>query len=101
MQEFKIANPGCGEVQYVVLKCPACGRIQRFMHRQECFGKVPKNAGCKQCQKSFPLVENSLDNDPLPVDPEEKIHALKDGRWVEQPRQKKEMGTDFTTADRL
>ena len=101
MQEFKIANPGCGEVQYVVLKCPACGRIQRFMHRQECFGKVPKNAGCKQCQKSFPIQENSLDNDPLPLEHGEQVLEQKDGRWGPAAKKKNKYGTEFTTADKL
>ena len=101
MQEFRIDREGIGSTDYLVLKCPACGRIQRFMHRQQCFGKVPKNAGCRQCQKSFAIDENSLDHDPLPVEPQEKVYAMNGGRWVEQPAQKKDVKTGFTTADRL
>ncbi|MBN2250799.1 MAG: hypothetical protein JW724_01825 [Candidatus Altiarchaeota archaeon] len=100
MREFKITGEGLGETRYVVLKCPACGRIQRFCHRREFFGKVPKNAGCKQCQKSFSLEENSLEADPLPVAEGGRIYALKEGGWEEQ-KTNKVPDAGFTTADKL
>jgi hypothetical protein len=88
-------------MEYVVLKCPSCGRIQRFMHRQECFGKVPKNAGCKQCQKAIEIEENSLDIDPLPIEKVEKLYFYVKGVWVPAQTGKTEYAADFTTADKI
>jgi len=101
MHEFRISGEGIGSVEYVVLKCPSCGRIQRFMHRQECFGKVPKNAGCKQCQKAIPIDESSLDRDPLPLETGEKLYSLVNGAWVPAQISKTEYQADFTTADKI
>ena len=101
MHEFRITDGGTGSVEYVTLKCPGCGCVQRFMHRQKCFGKVPKNAGCKQCQKAIPIEECSLEDDPLPIGVGEKIFALENGKWVEQAMSKGSYKTDFTTADKL
>ena len=101
MHEFRISGEGIGSVEYIVLKCPSCGRIQRFMHRQECFGRVPKNAGCKQCQKAIHIEENSLDNDPLPLESGEKLYSFVKGVWVPVQILKTEYTTDFTTADKI
>ncbi len=101
MHEFRITTEGAGSTEYVVLKCPDCGRVQRFMHRQECFGKVPKNAGCKQCQKPIPIETCSLDEDPLPVEKGERVSALRNGRWEPYAAQKKSYSADFTTADKI
>jgi phage FluMu protein Com len=101
MHEFRITGDGIGSVEYVVLKCPSCGRIQRFMHRQECFGKVPKNAGCKQCQKAIPIEENCLDNDPLPMETGEKLYSYIKGVWVPAQIRKIEYTADYTTADKI
>lgn len=101
MHEFRIMGEGIGSVEYVVLKCPVCGRIQRFMHRQECFGKVPKNAGCKQCQKAILIEENCLDSDNLPVEAGETLYSLVNGSWVPLAAKKKEYCAEFTTADKI
>jgi hypothetical protein len=101
MHEFRITGEGIGSVEYVVLKCPSCGRIQRFMHRQECFGKVPRNAGCKQCQKAIPIEENCLDSDPLPLTAGEKLSSLVNGAWVPAHVRKTDYNADFTTADKI
>ncbi len=101
MHEFRITGEGIGSVEYVVLKCPACGRIQRFMHKQECFGKIPKNAGCKQCQKAILIEANCLDLDVLPAAPGERIYALKQGKWVPQDASMPSYAADYTTADKL
>jgi phage FluMu protein Com len=101
MHEFRMVSEGAGGVDYVVLKCPACGRVQRFMHRQECFGRVPKNAGCKQCQKPIPIEENCLDADPLPMEPGERLLSLVNGAWVQVQAKKPDYQTGFTTADKV
>ena len=71
------------------------------MHRQECFGKVPKNAGCKQCQKPVAIEENCMDADPLPLAPGEELYSLVNGAWVRVQAKRTLYGADFTTADKV
>jgi len=101
MHEFRIVVEGVRPVEYVVLRCPSCGMVQRFMHKQECFGKVPRTAGCKQCQKPIAIAENNMDYDPLPAGEGENLYSLVDGVWVPIAAKKGGYNAEFTTADKV
>lgn len=63
MKTFKIY----GKVdEYIVLKCPYCGKVFRAKPYEKVFGKERKNAKCQKCEKLFDINENQLEEDPLP-----------------------------------
>lgn len=51
--------------EYVVLKCPYCGREFRANPQERVFGRDRKNAKCQKCEKLFDFNKNQLDEDPL------------------------------------
>lgn len=63
MKKFKVYSI---LTEYIVLKCPHCGREFRSIPQSKVFGKERKNAKCQRCERNFDFVENQLDEDPLP-----------------------------------
>ena len=66
MRTFRINEEGVGQVEYCVLKCPACGSVFRHDLAINTFGKPIKNRACLVCGGKVPVDDfHCLDQDPM------------------------------------
>lgn len=90
--------------EYVVLKCPYCGREFRAHPQDKVFGKERKNAKCQKCEKLFNFQENQLDEDPLPkmwnyIDENKEMIMIKPNKEQVFFKREEFKAPDFTSAD--
>jgi len=67
MKTFKLTEEGVSyQIEYCVLKCPACGSVFRHDISLNSFGKPIRNRDCLVCGGKVPVDDlHCLDHDPM------------------------------------